>query len=337
VGPDGAILAPAEPAGLEVLPLAEAVARHGDGILGRVVGPEHGKFEALTEALWTRGLWVRIPRGVDWERPLRILWEHDPGRPVTLFRSVIEVEGSSRIEILEQHAPASGSEARGIVFGLSEVLVGDGAVLQHAVSQELGAGTTLYLAQRTALGRDVRHGAFLASVGRGSVKADLGSLLRGAGAETELLGVVLGGGRQRLDHHTLHEHLGERTRSNLELRVVLAEAARSAYTGEIRILPQAAHSEAYQENRNVLLGDRARAETIPELEILTDEVRCKHGATVGQVDEEEVYYLTTRGIAPEEARRMILRGFVQGLLDRLPERLRTELAPRVLGRLNGLL
>jgi Fe-S cluster assembly protein SufD len=164
----------------------------------------------------------------------------------------------------------------------------------------------------------------------------VGAVLDGEGSRSEMVGVTLSEGRQHLDHHTLHEHRAGRTFSNLDFRAAVAGRARSTYTGLIRIDTGAPGSEAYQQNRNLLLSPRAHADTIPELEILTDEVSCSHGATVAPVDPEHVFYLQSRGIPAAEALRLVVRGFLEETLQRVPQNLRPALEELVAGRLQRL-
>jgi Fe-S cluster assembly protein SufD len=189
---------------------------------------------------------------------------------------------------------------------------------------------------RAEVGRDADLLTVLAAQGGGVVKADLGATLTGHGAHSELVGVLLADGDQHLDHHTLHDHRAPHTWSNINLKVALSGHARSAYTGLIRIDPAAPGSEAYQENRNLLLSDHCRADTIPELEILTDDVVCTHGATVAPIDREQVFYLESRGLPTVGAQRLIVRGFVQGALERVPEGLRAGVEEQVERRLAAL-
>ncbi|HZN59563.1 MAG TPA: SufD family Fe-S cluster assembly protein, partial [Planctomycetota bacterium] len=142
-------------------------------------------------------------------------------------------------------------------------------------------------------------------------------------------GFLLGEGKQHFDHHTVHDHRAGKTRSNLDFKVVLKDRSRSAYTGLIRIEPGCPDSEAYQENRNLLLNDGARAESIPELEILTDEVKCTHGATMGTLDAQHLFYLMSRGIDRAEAIRLIVGGFIEPTLSRLDEDLSARLRRHV--------
>jgi Fe-S cluster assembly protein SufD len=162
---------------------------------------------------------------------------------------------------------------------------------------------------------------------------DNGVILDGPGARTNVRGFLYGEKRQHFDHHTVLDHRADHTFSDLDFKAVLADRSRSAYTGVIRIPEGAPYSEAYQENRNLLLSDHARAESIPELEISIDEVQCKHGATVGPVDSDQLFYLMSRGIPEIEAIREIVKGFFEPTLRALPEDLagpmRRELEARL--------
>ena len=175
----------------------------------------------------------------------------------------------------------------------------------------------------------------LAALGSSISKVNCGSLLTGKGAESNIFGLAIGDGKQHFDHRTVHEHQAGHTHSDLKFKVALRDKAHSVYTGLIRIDEEAAFCEAYQENRNLILSPDAKAETIPELEILNNEVRCSHGATVGRIDDLEVFYLESRGISRTEAIRLIVSGFVGPIADRLPEVVRDRLRDVIISRLEA--
>lgn len=154
-------------------------------------------------------------------------------------------------------------------------------------------------------------------------------MLAGPGAHSEIVSIVAADGARHVDVHTVHDHRASHTRSNVTAKVALAGWARSVYTGLIRIEAQARGCEAFQENRNLRLSDAARADTIPELEILNDEVSCSHGATVGPLDDAERFYLESRGLSPREAERLIVEGFFADALARLPDVARPTLTAAV--------
>lgn len=323
-----ALTSAAAAAGFALAPLAasDLAAR-----LEEAVPAGHGLFEALNTAAWDAGLAVRVPAGSAAAAPLRVVVPAGAG--LRLPRLLVVAERGATATVVEEH---HGGGAGDRVVGVTELFVAPGAELRHVVVQRWAAGVAGHLTARARLERDARLLTVLASLGGDAAKLDLGAVLAGEGARSELVGVALGTGRQHFDHHTTHEHRAGRTWSNLDFKVALAGRARSAYTGLIRIEAGAPHSEAYQENRNLMLSDACRADTIPELEILTDEVACTHGATVAPVDGEHLFYLRSRGLPAAEALRLIVRGFLETTLSRLPEALREEVEALVAPRLASL-
>jgi Fe-S cluster assembly protein SufD len=318
----------ARAAGFELLPLASEVALSR---LGEAVPADHGLFEALSATAWTAGLCVRLPAGREAGRPLRIVVPAGSG--ARLPRLLVIAERDAAGTIVEEHA---GGAAGGRVVGVTELLLAPGARLRHVLVQRWEQGIAGHLTVRGRLERDASLLTAIAAFGGSVAKSDLGSILVGEGARAELAGVVLGEGTQQFDHHTRYEHRAGSTWSNLDFKVALNGRARSAYTGLIRIQEGAPGSQAYQENRNLMLSPDCRADTIPELEILTDEVSCTHGATVAPVDPEHLFYLRSRGISPRDALRLVVRGFLEGTLRRLPDGLREELETLVSRRLAQL-
>lgn len=302
------------------------------GRLGSLVGSDFGKFEALNAALWRGGILIYVPRGVVVAKPFHIL--NITGGGIEARRNLIVAGEASDLTVIDEYTGGGAGKCQ--LFTVLEDFAGPASRLRHVVVQRLGGTVALHMTQRARASRDGKVLSVWASLGGAISKADLGTLLDGPGAEVELLGFLFAQGRQHFDHHTVHDHRSGSTQSNLDFKVVLKDRSRSAYTGLIRIAPGAPKSEAYQENRNLLLNEGARAETIPELEILTDEVLCTHGATVGSLDPEHLFYLQSRGIPPSEAKRMIVGGFVEPTLNRLPGDLRERLRRHVEAGLAGI-
>jgi Fe-S cluster assembly protein SufD len=168
------------------------------------------------------------------------------------------------------------------------------------------------------------------------VKLESSASLEGEGARSEVLGAVFGAGRGQVDDHFFQDHRAPRTASDLLVRVALRDRARASYTGRLRIGGEAPHSEARQENRNLLLSEAARADSIPELEILTHEVQCSHAAATGPVDPAQLFYLRNRGLSAREAERAIVLGFLEPVFARVPgEELREALRGLAGKRLEG--
>jgi len=321
--------ASAREAGVVLESLSEA--REDLAQLGQAVRTDHGLFEALNGAAWNAGLLVKIPRGKLLAEPLRVLI---PAMASTnLPRLLVVVEDGASATVVEEHV---GGNAGTHSIGVSELFVGTAAQLRHVIVQQWGAGVVGHLTTRTHLERDAQLFTVLASFGGSVVKLDLGAALTGEGAQSEFMGVALGEGRQHFDHHTEHRHIAGHTWSNLDFKVALTGRSRSVYTGLIRIEENAPGSEAYQENRNLMLSEKCRADTIPELEILTDEVSCSHGATVAPVDPEQLFYLASRSISGPDALRLVVRGYLENTLRRIPAGLRDGIESLVTERLTRL-
>ena len=300
--------------------------------LGRAVPADHGYFEALNATAFNAGLVIRAPRNLNLTEPLRVVIPA-PADADSLPRLLIVADSGAAITVVEDHL---GGDQDSVIIGVTEILIAANAEVRHVLVQRWQAGVVGHLTQRAVLDRDARFLGASVGLGGAVVKTDVGSRLAGSGACSELVGIALAEKRQHLDHHTAHHHTSEQTWSNIDFKAAVSGRARSIYTGLIRIEENAPASEASQENRNLLLSERARIDTIPELEILTDDVSCSHGATVAPVDQEQIFYLQSRGLTADEALRLVVRGFVESTLRRVPEDLREELAPLVEMRLQRL-
>ncbi len=321
----------ARAAGVRVLDLhtaGEAVA-----LLGQAVPANHGFVEAINAAAWAGGVWVDVPAGVTLEEPIRLRIVASPAGSVTLPRVLVRMGRGASAEVVESHV--QGDRASAQVLGVTEILAEESSRVRYSLVQRWLPGVHGHLTLRARLQRAATLQLVLASFGGMTTKADVGAVLEGEGAQVETFGVAMGGDVQEMDHHTEHLHHAPHTRSNLDFKVALTQAARSAYTGMIRITGGAGGSEAYQENRNLLLSPDARAESIPELEILTDDVRCSHGATVAPLDPEQLFYLGSRGLARGQATRLIVYGFLDQTLRKLPETTRERIEALIAERLHS--
>lgn len=317
----------AQRAGVSVVPLGQAPVQE---FLGKAVPPQHGFLEALNACAFRPGVAVWVPPRVRLENPIRLRLY--PTDALFIPRVLVVLGEGASAEIIEGHV---GGQQGSLVLAVTEVFVGAGAELQYDLVQRWELAATGHLTSRTVLGEGAKAQVAMASFGGTVTKVDTGVILAGKGAEVETFGVALGTGNQHFDHHTEHIHAASQTHSNLDFKVALAGQARSVYTGLIRIQEQAATCEAYQENRNLLLSEGARAESIPELEILNEDVRCTHGATVAPLDEEQVFYLKSRGLPHHQALRLIVYGFLDQTLSRLPQKTKERIEALVAGRLHG--
>lgn len=298
----------------------ELVEKH----LGRQVPIESGKFAALNAALFSGGVFLYVPKGVEISTPIHTLYHGGRDRSAVFPRTLVVLEEGASATLIDEYGSApdaanNGASPRIIAHAVTEGSIGKNARLQYINVQNWGTRTRSHYTQNIHVGRDGRAVSVGIELGGLYNKADIRTELRGANAYSEMIGVLFGDAHQHFDNHTEHVHIHGRTYSDLDFKVVLEDAAHSAYTGLIRIDLEAAGCEAYQENRNLLLDEKCRAESIPELEILNENVRCTHGATVGPVDEEQVFYLMTRGLSRRDAERTIVEGFFTPVLDRIDD------------------
>jgi Fe-S cluster assembly protein SufD len=319
--------------GLILTDLATAAREHPDLVrstLGSVVGPEYGRFEALASAAFRGGVFLRVPKGAVVPDPIHVT-EQFGSNVFQASRLLVVVEEGASVTIVDELEGGLDRDAR--IFSVAELVVGAQAQVQFVTLQRLGLKVQAHITQVARLGRGAHYTPVLASFGGALVKTNVGAILEGEGSQSEMTGFLSAVGRQRFDHHTLHHHIGRHTRSNLDYKTVLKDRSRSAYTGLIRIEKEAPFSDAYQENRNLLLSEHARVNSIPELEILTEEVQCTHGATVGPIDREHLFYLMSRAIPRDEAIRMVIEGHFESALKRLPEALQERMRILVRERL----
>jgi len=287
--------------------------------LGRLVGAGFGKFEALNLALWNSGLFLYIPSGRQIEKP--IYMHRQPGPRYNYSRLLVVMGENARATIVDDYSgKVEGREF--VANGAVELFLGRDSGLRYVNSQNLDKKVRSIITQRAEIGAGSEISSIFISLGGTISKYNLGTILNGRGASSRMLGMLLGNRDQHFDHHTMHHHRAPDSFSNIDFKVVLRDQALSAYTGLIRIEEKTLNCEAYQENRNLLLSRGTRAESIPELEILNDQVRCTHGATIGPLDPEMVFYLKSRGLSQDEAVQAIILGFLEPLFNQVPEDLR---------------
>jgi Fe-S cluster assembly protein SufD len=286
--------------------------------LGRVVRPEEGKFSALAGAFAQTGVLLYVPRGVQVMQPLHsILWTPGVGLAHVSHVIVWLEEGASATYIHEMSSPTE-TGGQTMHAGLVEVYVGAGANLRFVEMQSFGEHMWNVTHERVHLERDGQVDWVFGAMG-GRLTKNFSELdLAGPGAVGKMSGFYFTDGEQHLDYDSQQNHLAPHTTSDLLFKGALVGQSRSVWQGMIYVAPGADKTDGYQANRNLVLSRKARADSIPGLEILADDVRCTHGATVGKVDEEQVFYLQARGIPELEARRLVVEGFFDPIMQRIP-------------------
>jgi Fe-S cluster assembly protein SufD len=302
--------------GATVLPLAEAAVEHGELVserLGTIVGA-NDVFTARNESRWRDGVLVHVPAGVVVEEPIKITVTGEP-RSETEWRTLVILEEGAEAEVWERYE----SEADGLFNGVVELVVGDGANLRYICQQEISEEGWVFATQRAEVGRDANLEWVALGFGSARGKVRMETKLAGRGSSARVTGAYAGDGGQHLDYDTTQEHAAEDTNSDLAFRGVLSDEATAVWRGMIRVDPGAQRTDAFQESRNLLLSPSAHADAIPGLEIEADDVRCTHAAAVAQVDPEQLYYLRSHGLDVEEAKRLVVEGFLQELVERAHE------------------
>ena len=307
------------PEGVVFEPLAE-----GHELLGTLVGTDE-KFAAHNAAEWKHGLLVRVPAGLELQQPLYVRVTSSVPDAALFWRVLVVAEEGSRFSFIEEHASAAPA-LPGYSNVVAELFVGDGAKLEYVSIQNLSRETWHFASHRATVGRDAELDWVAGGFGSKKGKIRIENDLAGQGGTSRVTGAYFADGAQHLDYDTLQRHIAPNTTSDFAFKGALRDKARAVWRGMIRVEEDAQKTNAYQENRNLLLSPDAHADSIPGLEIEANDVRCTHGATVSQVDRDELFYCMARGLSRGEAERLIVRGFYQEIFDRIElEPVRTAL------------
>ena len=276
-----------------------------------------GKFAALNAALWSDGVFLRVPRGVRVERPIRLSrWVSRPGT-ATFTRILIVAEEGSRLSFVDEILSPDFASVT-LASTAVELFSRSGAQVQYVSLQRMGRGGFHLANQRTLAERDSTLDTLNVALGGSVGRVDLNARLLGPGANSDMLGLYFGDDNQHFDFNTSQDHVAPNARSDLLYKGALDDGARGIFRGIIRVHDGAQGTDAYQTNRNLILSDSAVATSLPNLEIGADDVRCSHGATVGQLDAEALFYLMSRGLGRERAERLVVLGFLGEVLSKLP-------------------
>jgi Fe-S cluster assembly protein SufD len=276
--------------------------------------PDDDKFALENLARWEHGLLVRVAKGVQLEKPLYVQVTSSGGS--LYWRMVVIAEEGSRfslIEDLSSVAPDTVAYTNAVV----ELFVEPAAKIEYVSLQNLSQETWHFGRHKAWLERDSELDWVIGGFGSKRGKVWIENDLAGPGATSRVTGAYFADGDQHLDYDTFQEHIAPNTESDFAFKGALRERASAVWRGMIRVEENAQQTNAYQENRNLLLSDTAHAGSIPGLEIMANDVRCTHGATLGKVNREELFYLMARGLSRAEAERLIVRGFFQDVLDRI--------------------
>lgn len=279
---------------------------------------DNTKFSALAGALDFNGILLYVPRNVHVDLPLQsVYWAPGEGVAHSIHVFIYLEEGSSATYVHEATSPVNTGKDS-LHAGLMEIYVGPGAHLNFVELQSWGENVINFTSENVVVERDASVDWIFGALGSKLTKNFSNLSLIGQGSTGKMSGFYFTDNGQHLDHDTQQNHLAPNTTSDLLFKGALLDTSRSVWQGMIYVAPNATKTDGYQANRNLVLSHQARADSIPGLEILTDDVRCTHGATVGKIDDEQVFYLESRGIPRDQAERLIVEGFFDPIMQRIP-------------------
>ncbi|MCE5207031.1 MAG: Fe-S cluster assembly protein SufD [Chloroflexi bacterium] len=285
--------------------------------LGKVIKPDEGKFAALSAAFASNGMFLYVPKNVILEKPLRSVLTASGSDTAFVSHVLICLDEGASATCFQEYTSTPANEAK-FHSGLVEIMLAERASLKFVEIQSWDQGVFNFTHERVQVGKSANLDWVIGALGSRLTKSFVDLDLVGEGATGKVSGFSFTNGHQHLDYDTQQNHRVPHTTSDLLYKVALTDESRSIWQGMIYVAPGAVKADGYQANRNLILSSNARADSIPGLEILADDVRCTHGATVGDLDFEQVYYLMTRGIPRNEAEKMLVEGFFDPIMQRIP-------------------
>jgi len=309
------------PDGVIVTTIGEAAREHGELLrrhLGTVV-PADDLFTMLNDSAGYRdGSFVYVPSGVALEQPISLATVQARAGTLLNQRTLIVLEDGAQAQVWEQYLSAS-EDLDGVFNIVTELVVGDNARLRYVCGQSLSERSWIFGAQRAEVGRDASLDWVALGFGSARGRVRMETRLGGPGAEARVTGAYATHGRQHVDFDTTQEHAAPNTTSDLAFRGVLQGRSTAVWKGNIIVDPGAQKTDAFQESRNLLISKRAHADAIPGLEIQANDVRCTHAAAVAQVDPDQLFYLRSRGLREDVAKRLVIEGFLSALVERFEQ------------------
>jgi Fe-S cluster assembly protein SufD len=320
--------------------LASAARDHAD-LLDKYLMTECVKlsdayFAALHGIFVRGGAVLYVPKGVSIAEPLRAVTRLSAGQRTGFTHTLVVLEEGARATLIEEFGSPTGAgqSPQALTDGVVEIILGKGSQLDYVSLQDWGRNVWNFTNERAHLGEGSTLHWVVGGMGARFTKTQLEADMLGAGSTALLSGVFFTDGKQQMHYDTQQNHIAPGCKSDLLYKNALRDESRTVWRGNIRVFPSAQKTDGYQANRNLQLSHRSRADSIPGLEIEADDVRCTHGATVGQIEQEPMFYMATRGVPEVEARRLIVEGFFAPVIDRIPlqetrDRLTEEIGKKI--------
>ncbi len=298
------------------------VMRKNPGLINTLINKHESyqkqKFAALTAAISKNGILLYVPRNIKINKPLHSLTWISGEEVIQTSHIVVVMEEGSEVTYVHETSSPDKDEKSSLHMGLFTIIAGPNSKLNFVELQSLGQKTWNITHESIMVDSDAQVDWIFGTLGSKVTKSFSNLNLVGRGAIGKMSGFYFSNGKQHLDHDTQQNHLAPNTTSDLLFKGALLDESRSIWQGMIYVDPNASKTDGYQANRNLVLSGKARADSIPGLEILTDDVRCTHGATIGKIDQDLIFYLQTRGLNRKEAEKMVVEGFFDPIMQRIP-------------------
>ena len=303
----------------------------GERLFRASVEQEVDVFGYLNQMLCPQPVLIKVPSGIRLESPIVLVFNNNAERGIFFPKVIVDISQDASATVVELHA---SMDIEALVVPVLEVMVSSDSHFRHGMLQTLEKKVWQIGKQNFQIGASSKLETFTAGIGGGYVRTHSNCRLVGRGSEARLVGAYYGEDQQIHDFRTFQEHIAPDTTSDLLFKGVLDGSSRSVYSGLIRIQPEATRTRANQSNKNIKLSDKAWAESVPNLEIETDDVMCSHASTVSPIDEEQIFYLESRGLTTEIAERLVIEGFFDDVVSTAPttefdQRLRTLITGRL--------
>jgi Fe-S cluster assembly protein SufD len=286
-------------------------------LMGRIVSAGESKFSALCQSIDTDGVLFFVPKGINVKKPIQSVYEVEGDHQIRTFHLLIYLEEDASGTFIQEWAGLNNEQVENLHAGVVEVKVGEGAELNFIEIQTWNNSWWSVLHERAELLKNSHLNWMVYVDGGYYSRSFLNVNLIGENAHTEITGISLNTTNTQIDFDTYQQHSAKNTKSDLLFKNAVANNSRSVWSGMIKVEKNAVKTDGYQANKNLLLCGSPHVESIPGLEILADDVRCSHGVTVGEIDADQVFYLTSRGIPSGEAKQLIAEGFLSSSLNRI--------------------
>ncbi len=325
--------------GLVFSSLEDAVKTHPEIVrnyfMTRCVAVDEDRFTAAHAALWTGGVFLYVPEGVVIDAPVRVIFYTDQIGLALFTHTLIVTEKDAKVRVVEEHrSNGTKDDQESFDSNVTEIFVGENARVEYYNSQEYGENITNFSVKRSLVGPYGHQSWMVATLGSQITRLTLESILAGENSSTETTGLSFSVNQQNFDIATKSLHQVSHTTANALFKAVLDDSSQLGFRGAIRAIKGAQQTDSFLEDHTLYLSEDSKADVLPSLDVDANDVRCSHGATIGMIDQDQIFYLMSRGLSHSQAQEMIVAGFFEGVIGRVPlesvkERLRSSIEAKL--------